>query len=134
MIVLDEQLLGRNLEETIGKWYRGNVCFITDLRPNSIIKDEAIPMLLRQEIQPTFVTINERDFWRKVELTEDFCVVCFNLTDSRASEIGLLLKRLLHHSEFNSKTKRMGKAIRVSDTSVNYYSVRNREIWETKLI
>ena len=44
MIVLDEQLLGANLEQAIGKWYQGNVCFITDLRPNSIIKDEAIPM------------------------------------------------------------------------------------------
>jgi hypothetical protein len=46
VIVLDEQLLGANLEQAIGKWYQGNVCFITDLRPNSIIKDEAIPMLL----------------------------------------------------------------------------------------
>jgi hypothetical protein len=45
MIVLDEQLLGANLEQAIGKWYQGNVCFITDLRPNSIIipkhKEEA---------------------------------------------------------------------------------------------
>ncbi len=38
MIVLDEQLLGANLEQAISKWYQGNVCFITDLRPNSIIK------------------------------------------------------------------------------------------------
>jgi len=25
MIVLDEQLLGANLEQAIGKWYQGNV-------------------------------------------------------------------------------------------------------------
>jgi len=102
MIVLDEQLLGRNLEVAIDKWYRGNVCFITDLRPNSIIKDEAIPMLLRQQPEPTFVTINESDFWRKVLINEYFCVVCFTLPDSRALEIGLLLKYLLHHPEFNT--------------------------------
>jgi hypothetical protein len=77
MIVLDEQLLGANLEQAIGKWYQGNVCFITDLRPNSIIKDEAIPMLLRKEAQPTFITINERDFWRKVAISEYFCIVDF---------------------------------------------------------
>ncbi|MBI5650489.1 MAG: hypothetical protein HZC40_08605 [Chloroflexi bacterium] len=39
MIVLDEQLLGRNIEVEIARWYRGTVCFITDLRPNTIIKD-----------------------------------------------------------------------------------------------
>ena len=31
MIVLDEQLLGRDLEREIGRWYKGEVCFITDL-------------------------------------------------------------------------------------------------------
>jgi hypothetical protein len=47
MIVLDEQLLGRHIEQDIAKWYRGAVQSIIDLRPNSIIKDEAIPELLR---------------------------------------------------------------------------------------
>lgn len=58
MIVLDEQLLGRNLELEIAKWYRGKILFITDLRPHTVIKDDAIPGLLRQQSQPTFVTIN----------------------------------------------------------------------------
>ena len=62
MIVLDEQLLGRDLEEQIARWYQGAVCFIVDLRPNTVIKDEAIPKLLQQENQITFVTINESDF------------------------------------------------------------------------
>lgn len=66
MIVLDEQLLGRDLEHDIARWYRGPVRFIVDLRPHTVVKDEAIPELLRQQPQPTFVTINERDFWRKI--------------------------------------------------------------------
>jgi hypothetical protein len=68
MIVLDEQLLGRNLELEIAKWYQGTVQFIMDLRPNTVIKDDAIPALLRLQNQPTFVTINERDFWKKVAI------------------------------------------------------------------
>jgi len=128
MIILDEQLLGRNLEQAIAKWYPGHICFITDLRPNSIIKDEAIPMLLRKESQPTFVTINERDFWRKVAINEHFCVVCFSLIDSRASEIALLLKYLLSSPEFDTKIKRMGKVIRVTDNNISYYSANSREI------
>jgi hypothetical protein len=62
MIVLDEQLLGRDIELEIAKWYRGAVQFIMDLRPNTVIKDDAIPELLRQQSQSTFVTINEKDF------------------------------------------------------------------------
>jgi predicted GTPase len=95
MIVLDEQLLGRKLEEHLAAWYSGTVCFVTDLRPNSIIKDDAIPLLLRQQSQPTFVTINERDFWRKVAIDDTFCVICFTLSDSRAYEIALLLRSVL---------------------------------------
>ncbi len=68
MIVLDEQLMGRNIDVEIAKWYKGNVCFIIDLRPHSVIKDNAIPELLRQQNKPVFVTINERDFWRKIAM------------------------------------------------------------------
>ena len=108
MIVLDEQLLGRNLELEIAKWYRGAVRFITDLRPNTVIKDDAIPKLLRQQNQPTFVTINERDFWRKIEISNQYCVVCFTLPDSRAHEIAQTLRLLLRHPAFKTKAKRMG--------------------------
>ena len=62
MIVLDEQLLGRDLETTIAAWYAGAVVHITDLRPHTVIKDDAIPLLLQQQSQPTFVTINVPDF------------------------------------------------------------------------
>ena len=68
MIVLDEQLLGRDIDKQIARWYQGAVCFIMDLRPNTVVKDDAIPRLLQQEDQPTFVTINERDFWRKAAI------------------------------------------------------------------
>jgi len=48
MIVLDEQLLGRRIELDIARWSRGAVRFIMDLRPNTVIKDDAIPACLRQ--------------------------------------------------------------------------------------
>ena len=68
MIVLDEQLLGRNLEQLIGAWYPGAVRFITELRPSTVIKDDAIPSILRLERDATFVTINESDFWEVVDI------------------------------------------------------------------
>ncbi len=128
MIVLDEQLLGRNLEVEIAQWYRGTVSFITDLRPNTVIKDDAIPKLLRQQNQPTFVTINESDFWQKIAIDHRYCVVCFTLPDSRAHEIPQSLRSLLRRPEFRTKAKRMGKVIRVTGTEISWYSYDDREV------
>ncbi|HXG66944.1 MAG TPA: hypothetical protein VNO70_17710 [Blastocatellia bacterium] len=128
MIVLDEQLLGRDIEQEIAAWYRGAVQFITDLRPGTAIKDEAIPALLRQQRQPTFVTINERDFWRKVAIDRRFCVVCFAISDARVKAIPPLLKQLLRHPDFRAKAKRMGSVIRLTEATASYYTWKNRHL------
>lgn len=128
MIVLDEQLLGRNLEVEIARWYRGAVCFTTDLRPNTVIKDDAIPQLLHQANQPTFVTINVNDFWGKIPITDGFCVVCFALPDSHIDQISSRLRALLGHPSFASKNERLGKIVRVTSEQINYYSVRDKRI------
>jgi len=128
MIVLDEQLLGRNIEREIAQWYRGAVHFIIDLRPNTIIKDDAVPQLLRQLNQPTFVTINERDFWRKVAIDNRCCVVCFALSDSRAGAIPTSLRALLRRPEFRTKAKRMGKVIRITRQAIQYYTFKKRPL------
>jgi hypothetical protein len=128
MIVLDEQLLGRNIELEIAKWYRGAVRFIIDLRPQTVIKDDAIPGLLRQQKQPIFVTINEKDFWRKVAIDNQYGVVCFTLPDSRINEIPQTLRTLLCQPEFNTKAKRMSKVIRVTDKEISYYTFNKRVV------
>ena len=48
MIILDENVLGLRLDIPIARWYAGRVGYLTDLRPGTVIKDEAIPQLLRQ--------------------------------------------------------------------------------------
>lgn len=133
MIVLDEQLLGRELDTEILRWYGGAVCFITDIRPNTVIKDDAIPGLLQSQSRPTFVTINETDFWRRVIINDRFCVVCFALPDSRAREIPARLRSLLRHPAFNSKKSRMGRVIRVTDQDVAYYAFDDKEIRSIRL-
>jgi hypothetical protein len=128
MIVLDEQLLGRDLEREIAKWYRGKVMFITDLRPNSVIKDEALPELLRRQIHPTFVTINEKDFWHKIAVDKRYCVICFAWPDSRVREIPSSLRSLVRRPDLNTKAKRMGKVIRVADEKTTYYTFNDRQV------
>jgi hypothetical protein len=121
MIVLDEQLLGRNLEHEIGAWYRGAVRFVTELRPAS-------PVLLGRQRQPTFVTIDERDFWQKIAIAPGFCVVCFAFSDSQAKAIPPLLRQLLRHPAFRTKAQRMGRVIRVTNTSISYYTWNDRTV------
>jgi hypothetical protein len=128
MLVLDEQLLGRNLESEISRWYRGPVVFITELRPGTIIKDEAIPLLLRRQSSPTFLTINESDFWRKVAIDRHFCVICFPLPDSQANAIPELLRGVFRNQPFRIKTARMGKVLRVTRETISYYTHRDSRI------
>lgn len=130
MIVLDEQLLGRDLDEKIARWYQGAVVFITDLWPFTVIKDDAIVHLLHQQTEPTFVTINERDFWRKVRADSDYCIVCFAFPDSRARDVADGLRELFSHPAFNTKAQRMGKVIRVSDSGVSYYRAGDATVRE----
>ncbi len=128
MIILDEQLLGRDLEQDIARWYRGPVQFVIDLRPHSVIKDEAIPNLLRYQSRPTFVTINERDFWRRVAADHRYCIVCFPLPDPRVRDIPLSLRAVLRRPEFRTKAQRMGKILRVTTEEILYYTVDDSQV------
>jgi hypothetical protein len=128
MIVLDEQLLGRGIELEISRWYRGKVLFITDLRPGTVIKDDAIPKILRQFNQPTFITINVKDFWRTIPIDNKFSVICFPLPDSRAMELAPRLRVILQLPEFSSKGQRMGKVVRVGMNQVSYYTCNDSSI------
>jgi hypothetical protein len=126
VIVLDEQLLGRNLEQSIGRWYPGAVKFITELREGTVIKDDAIPGILRAEHDATFVTINESDFWEVVDITSDFCIVCVAVPDSQVSLLPELLRKVLSHPRFTKKASRMGCVIRVSVNTFSYYTSSQR--------
>jgi len=122
MIVLDEQLQGLGLEEAITRWYRGAVFVVKKLRPGRVIKDEAIPTLLRQLKQPTFITINYMDFWRYVPADNAYCIVCLALPTEQVDEIPGRLRQLLRLPAFKTKKTRMGKVILVRERRLQYYS------------
>jgi hypothetical protein len=121
-------LQGLGLEEAISRWYHGNVTLIKTLRPGTIIKDEAIPSLLRQAKQPTFVTINHPDFWRKMAAEKAFSLVCLKLTTDQADEIPDLLRRLFRLAEFKTRKARMGKVALISLRSIQYHTISDHLI------
>lgn len=128
MIILDEQLIGYGLQAALARWYRGSVMDITELRPGSVIKDEAIPTLLHLVRQPVFVTINVADFWRRFQPDARFLVACFAVPHTRAEEVSLLLRKLFKLEPFGTQKRRMGKIARISPGEVRYYSLESKKI------
>src|SRR5579859_4395413 len=125
MIVLDEQLLGYGLHATISAWYRGRITDLPALRPGTVILDDAVPELLRAERQPTFVTINVRDFWRRMAPDRRFCILCFALPDQRVDELPRLLRRVFATKVFHTRRSRLGRS-RGSRRVVSRTTRRNR--------
>ena len=92
MILLDENVHQQSIVASIAAWYRGQVRSLTTLRPNTVIKDEAIPTVLRRVRQPTFVTTNVADFWRRVPAHSQYSIVCVALPSERLHELPPLLR------------------------------------------
>jgi hypothetical protein len=126
MIVLDEQLQGRELEDAIARWYRGTVVVVKTLRPGTVIKDDAIPTLLRRLKQPTFVTINYADFWRRVPGDRSYCIVCLALAVDQADQVSGWLRQRFRLPEFKTKAARMGKVVLAGHRRLQYYRLHER--------
>ncbi|MBS1789784.1 MAG: hypothetical protein JST85_18820 [Acidobacteria bacterium] len=120
MIVLDEQLIDPKIVENFQHWYKGFVTNILDLGPRTQVDDDAIPTLLRAVKQPTFVTINYSDFWKKAKVSRSYCIICLKLSGERSREVPRLVQSLLKMKEYSTKRARMGKVISWSDGKINH--------------
>lgn len=123
MIVLDEQLYSEAMANEIAKWYPGKVISLNELRPQTLVKDDSVDVLLRAVSQPTFATINTTDFWNQIAPDAHYCIVCIELSQLRAREVPGLLRRFLARAEFNTKAKRMGVVALLRPTRIELYRV-----------
>ena len=74
------------------------------------MKDKEIIPLLHQLNQPTFFTRDD-DFYERKLCHAGYCLV---FLDVRKGEVATFVRRVLRHKMFNTKAKRMGRVIRVS--------------------
>jgi len=126
VIVLDEQISNRKMVDNISSWYPGAVISVKDLRPGTIILDDAIPALLsKKRTQPAFVTVNVTDFWQRVAIDQRFCVIC--ITGANDPVVSSLLKALFSRDEFRTKAQRAGLVLRITPGGeVRYYKHNER--------
>lgn len=121
MLILDESIENPLIARSIATWYPGQVTSIRTLRPATLIRDEAIPTILYRVRQPTFVTINVDDFWKRTPADLRYAIVALEIQQNRASYLSILLRNLLRLPELRTKTLRMGKVIHVRPTYIEYY-------------
>ena len=117
-IILDDQLF--DVEVLIPLARGVTVQRLRDLRPGEVIKDERVPVLLRQLRQPTFVTI-DMGFWSPDLRDPRYCILCFPLRNNEQQLLPGLLRRLFQLPAFSTKAARMGKVARVSLSHVEYW-------------
>lgn len=111
MIVLDEQLSWPFTLAAIRRWYPGNVINVLAIRPHKRTLDSEIPFHLLRLRQPTFVTINFRDFQPLLVLHQRYCIIRLKLGQPEISFVPPVLRSILLEPQFNTKAKRMGKVI-----------------------
>lgn len=123
-IILDDQLFDLEVLVPLARWI--TVQRLRDLRPGEVIKDERVPVLLRQLPQPTFVTI-DMGFWNVRLRDTRYCILCFPLRNDEQQTLPDLLRRLWRLPEFSSKAARMGKVVRVSQAQVDFWQLGDEQ-------
>jgi len=84
--------------------------------------------LLLRANQPVFVTINVRDFWRRVQSHPDYCIVLVDLAQDEALELlSVWIRRLFAHPDFATMASRLGKVVLLREGGCDYYE-RSRQI------
>jgi len=126
MFVVDAALADKLVLHPIQAWTRA--ISIRALRPYEIIKDDRIPVLLRELKQPTFITIDEAGFWKRNLCDRRYAILYFDLDKDQQPLIPMLLRQLLNLPEFKTKSARMGKVVFINKTQVKYYQLREEKL------
>lgn len=87
--------------------------------------EEIVPLLLNHRL-PTFFT-RDKGFYARRLCHSGYCLVVMAVEKHEAASF---VRRFLRHSAFSTRSKRMGKVIRVSRARISVWSLsaRRREI------
>ena len=123
-LILDDQLDVLELLPALSKWI--TVRRLQTLRPGELILDDRVPEILNSLKQPTFVTIDEH-FWQRRLCSPNYCILYFALRGDQQEQLPGLLRALLRRPEFRSRAVRMGTVARVSAAGIDYWQFPSRE-------
>lgn len=119
-LVLDEHLGRTEVLITLQKWITATK--IEDLVGDEILKDDRILQFLRQRKHPTFITLDD-DFFHRRLCDRRYCLIYCVVPRQQQHRIPVILRRLFRLPEFSSKAARMGKVIRVHEKDIDFWQV-----------
>jgi hypothetical protein len=102
---------------------------VRDLRLYEVVKDDRVPVLLRELSSPTFITTDDAGFWHRHLCSDAYCILYFALSEYQQEQIPSLLRRLLRLPQFKTKASRMGKVVRVSLANIKYYLLGGQKLY-----
>jgi hypothetical protein len=124
-LILDDQLSVRRVLTPIQKWI--TVERLQDLRPGEVVLDDRVPEILRTQKQATFVTIDQ-DFWAQHWSDPSYAILYFALRNDQQRDLPALLRALLRRTEFCTRANRMGKVVRVSTATVEWWQFHRADL------
>ncbi|MCI0471913.1 MAG: hypothetical protein L0Y73_09655 [Candidatus Aminicenantes bacterium] len=124
MNILDEQIL-ENQRQLLKSWRIPIRQIGYDIGRKGL-KDKEIISLLIGLRRPTFFTL-DFDFFESRLCHQKYAIVCM---DVGKNEAALYIRRLLHHPEFDTAAKRMGKVIRLSSMRIGVWKLhKDKEVF-----
>jgi hypothetical protein len=124
-IILDDQLFDVEVLVPLARWI--TVQRLRELRPNEVIKDDRVPVLLRELRQPTFVTI-DMGFWNRDLRDPKYSILCFPLRNDEQHQLPDRLYRLFQLPGFHTKAARMGKVVRVGPERIDSWGAGEEQM------
>jgi hypothetical protein len=130
LIILDENILdGQRL--LLGAWRLPVRQIGVDLGRKGM-KDDEIVVLLRGKRNATFFT-RDADFYSPSLRHSGYCIVVANVGQN---ETAAFIRRFLRHPDFDTRTKRMGRVVRISHASLAFWRSRSqtqmRTVWKQR--
>ena len=119
-LVLDEHLGRTEVLAPLQKWITATK--IEDLAGDEILKDDRILQLLCQRKHPTFVTLDD-DFFHRRLCDRRYCLIYCVVPRQQQHRIPVMLRRVFRLPEFSTKAARMGKVIRVHEQDIDFWQV-----------
>jgi hypothetical protein len=114
--LLDDQLPQSEVARPLSRWT--TVQRLRDLKPSEVVLDDRIPEILLTLHQPTFVTIDQ-GFWDRRLCHPKYCILYFALRDDQQKRLAPLLRALLRQPAFRNRKGRLGRVVRVSPKTID---------------
>ncbi|MBI4603436.1 MAG: hypothetical protein HY721_15900 [Planctomycetes bacterium] len=125
LIILDDQLAFPEVQVPILKWF--SVTELRELDPARQILDDRVPELLLRLKQPTFVTIDQ-GFWERRLCNLGYCILMFALRDDQQVLLPGLLRKVMAKAEFLTRGRRMGAVARISSSRIERWRLGSRKL------